>query len=169
MGAISTEVLVEMVLGKRMKWAEVEKATGLTRQGVWKRLKRGGLYEPRCAKGGAPGKMVEMACGFCQRPVRRYRSRMALMGQVAVYCNQQCYAAKLATHPYQESRDGSRMARVAIGRHFPIERDHMVHHKDGDQRNNVLGNLLVFASQADHMAHHRGRKVTPLFDGATIA
>jgi len=35
----------------------------------------------------------------------------------------------------------------------------VVHHIDGDTRNNEPGNLMVFSSQGDHLKYHRGDKV----------
>jgi hypothetical protein len=42
-----------------------------------------------------------------------------------------------------------------------------VHHKDSDNHNNELWNLAVFASTSDHLKHHHGHKIEPLWDGAT--
>ena len=43
----------------------------------------------------------------------------------------------------------------------------VVHHKDGNDRNNDRSNLAVYASQSDHLkAHHGKTPVTPVWDGA---
>ena len=52
-----------------------------------------------------------------------------------------------------------------MGQYFHLEPQHIVHHKDSNQRNNDLANLLVFASASDHLKHHHGSKVSPLWDG----
>jgi hypothetical protein len=84
------------------------------------------------------------------------------------YCNMQCYADSLAQHPYVPWRQGCRRARAIVAQYYGLHPDQIVHHKDGDNRNNDLSNLMVFASNADHVAHHRGRTVAVLFDGATV-
>jgi hypothetical protein len=55
-----------------------------------------------------------------------------------------------------------------VGRYFPLERRHVVHHHDGDNTNNALDNLAVFASQAEHMRYHRGGHATPIWDGKSL-
>lgn len=165
---VSTEDLVELVNRKGLPMAEVMELTGMTRQGIWKRLKKVGEHVLRRAPGGAPCKVVEQSCAFCGAPVKKYRKRMGQGAQMKAYCNMQCYADSLATHPYVEWRQGCRRARVLVSQHYPLQDEQIVHHKDGDQRNNALANLMVFASNADHVAHHRGRAVPVLFDGAMI-
>jgi hypothetical protein len=47
-----------------------------------------------------------------------------------------------------------------IGRHLlPGE---VVHHVDGDVSNDSYDNLMVFGSQCDHLAYHRGESVNPV-------
>jgi len=53
-----------------------------------------------------------------------------------------------------------------LAQHFALAPDHVVHHKDDNNRHNDLANLAVFADQADHMRHHRGVAVDTLWDGA---
>lgn len=165
---VSTQDLVVLVNKEKLSLEEVEARTGMSRQGIWKRLKRAGVLVPRRANGGAPSKVVKFSCGFCGEPVQRYRKRAMTTDQMKAFCNMECYSASLAQHPYEAWRQGCRLARVVVSQHFPLQHEHIVHHKDGDNRNNDLSNLMVFACNADHMAHHRGRKVIALFDGATV-
>lgn len=165
---VSTQDLVVLVNQQKLPLVEVEAKTGMCRQNIFKRLKRAGLLIPRRAKGGAPTKVVKFLCGFCGAPVQRYRKRAMQVDQMKAYCNVECYAASLTQHPYEAWRQGCRLARVVVSQHFLLQPDHIVHHKDGDNRNNDLYNLMVFACNADHVAHHRGRKVLALFDGQTV-
>ncbi len=58
---------------------------------------------------------------------------------------------------YQSTQTHRLMAKITIGRDLlPGE---VVHHKDQDLKNNQPENLLIFKSQADHLAHHRGEVV----------
>lgn len=165
---VTTQDLVVLVNQIQLPMDEIETRTGLTRQGIWKRLKRAGVLVPRRAPGGAPSKVTIRACAFCGASVKRYKKRMIRQNQLNVFCNESCYVASLEQHPYEEWRQGTNLARAIVANHFPLERGQIVHHKDGDQRNNDLSNLMVFATQAQHMAFHRGRKIIPLFDGATV-
>jgi len=58
---------------------------------------------------------------------------------------------------------GIRLARAVVAQHYPLTREQVVHHVDGNQRNNDLVNLEVYASQADHMAVHHGQAVEPVW------
>ena len=44
------------------------------------------------------------------------------------------------------------VAEQIIGR--PLKKGEVVHHRDGDKRNNSPENILVFASQSEHAKHH---------------
>ena len=165
---VSTQDLVLLVNREKLGLAEVEKRTGMCRQSIWKRLKRAGVLMPRRAPGGAPSKVTHFLCGFCGETVKKYKKRVGQLDQMQAFCNMECYSASLAQHPYEAWRQGCRLARVIVAQYFPLQPDHIVHHKDGNNRNNDMSNLMVFACNADHMAHHRGRNVIALFDGATI-
>lgn len=165
---VSTQDLVVLVNKLDLPLAEVEERTSMTRQAIWKRMKREGVLDPRSQPGGSTRKNLIRPCAFCGEPVRRYKKRLLQMNQINTFCGQECYMASLEQHPYEEWRRGTRLARAIVAQHFKLERGHIVHHEDGNQRNNDLSNLTVFASHSEHMAHHRGRKVKPLFQGKTL-
>jgi hypothetical protein len=50
-----------------------------------------------------------------------------------------------------------------IGRELKDEE--VVHHIDEDRSNNNPENLIIFATSADHTAHHKGASLIPLGDG----
>lgn len=166
--SVSTQDLVVWVNEYRWPMAEVVAKSGMTRQGVYKRLKAAGCLVKRREKGGAPGVMTQVPCAFCGVILTRRIKRLIQGRMLRQFCNTTCYFASLSTSGYRESRHGARLARVIVAQHFPLESQHIVHHKDGNQRNNDRSNLMVFASQAAHMAHHRGRTVAPLWDGARL-
>ena len=163
---MTTNQLVHFVNELRLPMRTVECRTGLTRQGIYKRLKKAGVLIPRRAKDGAVGVYMSVRCAWCQEEIKRRKKQ--IIGVMRSFCNESCYYASLETSGYIQWRQGSRIARAIVAKHFPLEREHVVHHQDGDQRNNVLDNLAVFESNAVHMAHHRGRKVVPLWDGAHV-
>lgn len=163
--SVSTQDLVVWVNEQRRPLAEVMQRTGMTRQGIYKRLKQAGCYVPRRAPGGAPGVHVEIACSYCGARIMRRKRQILKAGLMRQFCNTTCYFAALENPSFQVSRQGSRLARAVVQQHFPLESHHIVHHKDGNQTNNDRANLMVFANQSDHLKHHRGRAVRPLWDG----
>lgn len=48
------------------------------------------------------------------------------------------------------------VAELMLGR--PLKSDEVVHHIDGDKRNNRPENLMVFSSQKEHAAFHAAQK-----------
>lgn len=67
---------------------------------------------------------------------------------------------------YKLNRQGQQMAREAVSTYFDLPKGAVVHHEDADNMNNAIENLLVFASQSDHLKWHHGvNKVSPIWDG----
>lgn len=163
---VSTQHLVVLVNEKRLPLAEVARLTGLTRQAIWKRLKADGVLVKRREKGGAPGVMVETVCAYCGVELSRHKRQLLKADQLRAFCGETCYFAALENPNYAQWRQGCRLARAIVSQRFPLQHQHVVHHKDGDNRNNDRSNLVVFATQAEHIAHHRGRTIAPLWDGA---
>lgn len=161
---IETPQLVVWANELRLPMDEIMRRSGMTRVGIWKRLKAAGAFIPRCAPEGAPGIWVTVPCAFCGTGVKR-RKRLVLR-TMKQFCTQNCYFASLEKPGYVHSRHGCRLARAIVHLHFALQPEHIVHHKDGDERNNDKANLAVYASQADHMAHHRGKHVKTVWDGA---
>lgn len=166
---VETPQLVVWVNTLRYPMKHVEQLSGMTRQAIWKRLKAAGQFIPRAQHGGAPGVFVSFSCAFCREPVRRHRRWLLKLTSLRSFCNAACYHAALAMSGDNPWRQGCHIARAIVAQRFALDRDHIVHHKDGDNCNNDLANLAVYASDSDHMAHHRGRHVPPIWDGATDA
>ncbi len=51
------------------------------------------------------------------------------------------------------------VAESLLGR--PLGKGEVVHHIDGNKRNNSLENIYVFSSQSEHAKHHKKREVMP--------
>ena len=154
---VTTQHLVsELQSGKQISILAAE--VGITRQAIWKRLKAAGIDIS-----GRYWQRVD--CGYCGTKLDRRKSYMT--DKAKVFCNTECYYANRENPGYKPWRHGSRLARAIVAQRFALDSLHVVHHKDGDQRNNNLDNLVVYASQSDHIkAHHGKSKVTPVWDGA---
>ena len=112
---------------------------------------------------------ITVTCTVCGKTNERPRKRAR--EQRNHFCDTDCYSAFLdaGKSDYVANRQGQRTARRIVGELFDLKPEHVVHHSDRNQLNNMVNNLMVFASQGDHMKHHhRGRDdyqnsiVTPL-------
>lgn len=112
--------------------------------GILKSLRRSGTSTRKAGRPRKPG-TVEKPCKHCGATTLR-----------RVYCSDTCYFAAIHNPKYFQWRHGQRMARAAINAAgFALQPRNIVHHVDGDNRNNSLDNLWVFANHADHMRYHR--------------
>ena len=94
-------------------------------------------------------------CAFCGREFSRFRTRASKT--MADYCNTECYHASRENPNYVPWRHGQRLARAIVAQHIRLTYDMVIHHVDGNNRNNDLSNLVVFASQSDHIKYHHGK------------
>ena len=121
---------------------------------VAKRLRAAGITSEQ-------GEWVNKECEFCGKEYKIARSR-----EGNKYCSQACYSAAITSPKSHLWRHGQRLARLIVRQHFDLQDDYVVHHIDGDDRNNDRRNLVVYASQADHISAHRGGKARPIWVGA---
>jgi len=131
---------------------------GITRQGIHKMLKKAGI-DTTCHK-------VTVSCSTCDKEIKRHKSR--IRKQLNHSCDDACYSAFLKAgngNPYIQSRQGQRIARKKVSELFDLQPGNIVHHEDRNTLNNMLNNLKVFRNQGDHIRHHRGFTVTPIWDG----
>jgi hypothetical protein len=124
---------------------------------------------------------VDLVCPTCERPFTRRVSHLSKTAK-AHYCSKVC--ANRGTAPERNATlsrrtNGNRAAQLDRGegksyrKHFgrhehrviaeqkmgrPLAPGEVVHHIDGDNRNNAPENLQVLASQAEHARlHNLGR------------
>lgn len=154
---VQTDWLVRLYTAEHLTLRQIGAVAGMSAQAVQARLRSVKVEA-------SEGEWVAGQCAFCGEPVRRPRSRSRR--RIRMFCSNAHYYAALAATHYVGWRHGQRLARAIVAQHFDLEPAHVVHHKDGDDRHNDLVNLAVYASQAEHMAAHRGREVSPLWDGA---
>ena len=159
---ISTDQLTVWYVADRLSWREIELKSGLTRQAVWKRLTKAGVLTDATKRKGQP---VERVCAECGKTC--LAKRWTLRKQRRHFCGTDCYMAWLRNPNYHESRQGQRRARAVVREFFRSLQDwHIVHHEDANTDNNDPCNLMVFASQGDHLAWHHGNpSIRPLWRG----
>ena len=153
---VDTDQLARLYTEQHLTLRAIAARVGISAQAVRARLLRVGITA-------RDGTHVTRRCAFCGVLVERVRCKAR---RVRVYCTAEHYYADLGQSGYLPHRHSSRLARAIVAQHVTLLPEHIVHHVDGNQRHNDLANLWVFASQADHMAHHRGRAVEPLWRGA---
>lgn len=68
---------------------------------------------------------------------------------------------------YIESKKDGYVHRIAAERKIgrKLKSKEIVHHIDGNKKNNSLDNLMVFNSRAAHISYHNGGKLIDLRDG----
>ena len=88
-------------------------------------------------------------------------------GQITkrMYASKDCYFKTVCRKPYINWRQGQRIARHEVAKHFKLEKQHIVHHEDNNNCNSAIGNLWVFSCHADHMSYHRGGLGQPIWKG----
>lgn len=121
---------------------------GVTRQAVKKYLNKQGVDTSKAATA------REVVCDYCGKAFKKPRAYARARRKN--YCCPEHYYAVLANPDYVNSTWGRRKSRDMVRRcGFLLAPEHVVHHKDSNQKNDDSNNLLVFASNADHMRWHR--------------
>ena len=153
---VNIDDVVSMYVRQHLTLREIGAIVGMTAAGVLVALRRVGVTRYM-------GEWVQVKCSHCGGAVSK--SRSAWKKSIDHYCNQECYMASIHNDAYNQSRAGQLRARKAVSSVFSLLVGHVVHHHDSNNLNNELGNLAVFASQADHMSFHRGGEGRPIWDG----
>lgn len=160
---IKTQDIVAMHQVQHLSSCQIEKLIGMSRQAIIKRLHSAGI---NTGKGIGGATRISFNCDFCGRPSETARSRWRK--SLKHFCSQECYFASIENPGYHPWRPGQRLAKALVAQYFNLQEGHIIHHKDGDNRNNNLANLAVYRSQSEHMNHHRKGKAKPIWDGAKI-
>jgi len=156
---VKTQDVVAWYTKDHLTLRQIARLTGMTHTGIHKRLRAAGVSAQ-------DGEWVKTDCSFCGTPIRKRRKQWHRNNKN--YCNQPCYIASLENPGYKPWRQGCRLARALVSQYFRLDPGMVVHHQDGDDRNNDLSNLRVYASQVDHTSIHRGGKTEPIWDGSKI-
>ena len=156
---VTTITLKALYVVQHLTLREIGLQVGLSPQAIAKRLKKAGVEIKA-------GTWVHRRCGFCGSDLKIRRGKARRSEQS--YCNSRCYGAAWSSPGSFEWRHGTRLARAIVEKYYPLTSEMVVDHKNGDERNNDLANLRVFANQSDHMRSHHGHHVLPLWDGAAV-
>lgn len=125
---------------KLAKWGEV------SRQGLWKAMKKAGVEKNR-------GSSMTV-CDTCGKEFEKFNCQLKL--RIKNYCSPECYYKSIENPDYMPNRHGQRIAKkVVLECGYYIGENEVIHHIDGNNKNNDPKNLLVFKNQSDHMKHHR--------------
>lgn len=146
--------------GKMYSLQMIADEIGSTKQGIKKALNRSGVDTSNAAT------WQTLECPQCGATFKKTRA-LTRNHPGKIYCGAQCYYAAIHNPDFVEWRHGTRVARDIISQHIDIPDGAIAHHKDGDERNNDVANLMLFANQSDHMTWHRAsaHNVVPLFIG----
>lgn len=158
---IKTQDIVVMYTVQHLSSGDIQKITGMSRTAIMNRLHKAIRPDVKLSE------WVDTDCDYCGKEFKIIRSRWHK--STKHYCNRECYFARLENPNYRPHRNGQRLARAIVAQHFNLMPEHVVHHKDGDNKNNDLNNLSVYKNQSDHLiaTHHNNSTVRPVWDGST--
>ena len=131
----------------------------ISRESILALLKRSGVDISK--------RKIKVQCSACHKDIYRQKNRLRYSKHL--FCDKHCYYAWLeignGKGKYKQSSWGQRVARKKVAALFDLKEGHVVHHENRDCLYNEVSNLKVFACQGDHVRHHRGFDVTPLWEG----
>lgn len=141
---------------------EIGKKYGVTRQGIWKILAKNGVDTKKSGTNARP----EVSCHHCGTVFKTWRMRVRKENNL--YCSKKCYYEHLACLRTGSvlSRYGMMTARKVVSEYFELKGGMVVHHVDGNDTNNEVSNLVVYATNGDHTRAHRGYPAMPVWVGA---
>jgi hypothetical protein len=136
---------------------DIHRKYGITRQAVWKILKRYGVDTQK--------KMVPVHCYVCGKPIERFKCRMREHRHH--FCTRDCYYAwqRARFEQYKPNSYFSREVYRNINDYIKMERGYTIHFINGDREDCRVQNIMVFKSEKDHLDYEQGKRVKPLFDG----
>ena len=159
---IKTQDIVAMYQVQHLSTGQIQKITGMSRAGIVKRLRMAGV---NTQKGSGGSTRIKCICDFCGKEFELTRARWRK--NIKHFCSNECYFAYLENPNYYPWRQGQRLARAIVSQYIKLTDENVVHHKDGDCKNNDIANLIVYKNQSDHIRAHRGdQNVNPVWDGA---
>lgn len=153
--------IVGLYVDELVPMIELAEKYGKTRQGIWKILKVRGVNTTK--------RKLEVQCKWCEKVFDRTKGR--IRSQKYHFCCTDCYYSYIGEIGinYKPNRHGQRIGRMKVSEYFELLPGMVVHHEDGDDMNNQIENLKVFANNGDHVRYHRWvHKVDPIWDGRKV-
>lgn len=140
-----------------VRMTDIAKQYDLSRQRIWQVLNAAGVDTSK-------GKII-VTCDECGKEFERHKGQVRKRRRC--FCSNDCYYIWLAgrSADYKPWRHGMRIARRVASEWFTLKQKNVVHHEDGNNKNNNLDNLKAFRNQADHLRYHRGFNVQPIWEG----
>ena len=101
---------------------------------------------------------IKVSCTTCGQTIERTRKRVRT--QRNHFCSEGCYSAFLGVGKTlaNSNRQGQRIARRVVSELFDLQPEHVVHHEDRNQMNNLPNNLKVFGNNGDHLRYHHANR-----------
>ncbi len=146
------ETSIGMFRDDLMSMEQIGNFFNVSRQAVKKFLNKCGV---NTSKG-----QFFIICDNCG--TKKFKPRNQIRGKVHRFCSEKCYFEFLNNPLYKQSRQGQRIGRKEIEKKFGYIPEFVIHHKDSNDLNNDLSNLILFKSHSDHMKFHRFRSVNGL-------
>jgi hypothetical protein len=144
--------MVKLYTEDLLSLGKIGEILGVSRQYVKKVLNSLGIDT---SKAGACN--IKFNCDFCGEETTSLRCNFRKNN--FNFCNRDCYMNFLKENgkDYKPWRQGQRIARSTVeGAYGELPPGSIVHHIDGDNHNNDLSNLMLFAAAKDHLKWHRG-------------
>jgi len=147
-GTLLTSKMLDMWEDMGKSEDDIGRLLGITRQGLWKIRRRMGCPVRFRSDRGVERKSIDEKRANWNKYMRNWRKRNSYPGHAVIRVGGKC--VKRSRHN----------AAIILGR--VLLEGEVVHHIDGNVRNDSYDNLMVFASQGDHLAYHRGEDVEPV-------
>ncbi len=139
------------------RMTELGEEYGMSRNSVYKLLKRMGTDTSKEQR-------VLLTCAACGAQVPRRRGKARATHNT--FCDRDCWRIWHAiNYTGIISRYHNRRAREIVAGLTKIPDGGVVHHINGDPRENRIDNLVVLASSRDHVLIHKGFHVEPVWTG----
>jgi len=140
----------------------VARVFGVSAKSVYRYLNKNGVDT-------STGKTYSYTCEVCGGQGVTTRARVRR--EEARFCSRACYYEFLRQKNPKAFRSQYHMklARKIVREFFDMKEGYIVHHEDGDNRNNRVDNLKVFKNQREHLRYHRakeGMRPEPLWEGS---
>ena len=144
---ISENELKHLYLDEHLTMQQIGDKLGCTRQNVHYLLQRYQIDKSNAER-------FAVTCDTCGTKFSTTRKRY--VSRVKHFCKKECYTAYMHNPEYKQWRHGQRLARIIMQDSMDrlLLPGEVVHHIDGDNRNNEIDNLMLFKDHSEHMKHH---------------